>query len=34
MDNVKKFKRPLVIAFDEKLDYVKNPKGSNYWRNR
>lgn len=29
-----KFKKPLVIVLDVKLDYVKNPKGSNYWRNR
>lgn len=34
MDNFAKFKRPIAIAFDEKLDYIKNAKGSNYWRNR
>jgi len=33
-DNFGKFKKPLVVAFDSKIDYVKNPKGSNYWRNR
>jgi len=33
-DNFNKFKKPLVVAFDSKIDYVKNPKGSNYWRNR
>lgn len=33
-DNFGKFQKPLVVAFDSKIDYVKNPKGSNYWRNR
>jgi len=27
------FQNPLVIAFYD-VDYVKNPKGTNYWRNR
>ncbi|XP_076816985.1 protein disulfide-isomerase A3-like [Clavelina lepadiformis] len=32
--NFEKFKRPLAVALDANVDYVKNPKGSNYWRNR
>ena len=32
-DNAKDFKSPLVIAYYD-VDYVKNPKGTNYWRNR
>nr|CAB3264749.1 protein disulfide-isomerase A3 [Phallusia mammillata] len=32
--NFEKFPKPLVVVADQKLDYVKNPKGSNYWRNR
>jgi len=32
-DNVKDFKNPLVVAYYG-VDYVKNPKGTNYWRNR
>ena len=26
-------KNPLVVAYYA-VDYVKNPKGTNYWRNR
>ncbi|KAJ8955403.1 hypothetical protein NQ318_003501 [Aromia moschata] len=32
-DNKQEFQNPLVIAFYS-VDYVKNPKGTNYWRNR
>jgi len=32
-DNAKDFKDPVVVAFYD-VDYVKNPKGTNYWRNR
>jgi protein disulfide isomerase family A protein 3 len=32
-DNAKDFQNPLVIAYYT-VDYVKNPKGTNYWRNR
>ncbi|KAH0947530.1 hypothetical protein HN011_008044 [Eciton burchellii] len=32
-DNAQDFKNPLVIAYYN-VDYVKNPKGTNYWRNR
>lgn len=32
-DNVNNFKKPLVVAFYN-VDYVKNSKGTNYWRNR
>lgn len=32
-DNGADFKQPLVIAYYA-VDYVKNPKGTNYWRNR
>lgn len=32
-DNKQDFKNPLVIAYYA-VDYVKNPKGTNYWRNR
>lgn len=32
-DNVQDFTGPLVVAFYD-VDYVKNPKGTNYWRNR
>ena len=32
-DNTKEFKDPLVIAYYD-VDYVKNIKGTNYWRNR
>lgn len=33
LDNAQDFKEPLVIAFFD-VDYVKNVKGTNYWRNR
>lgn len=32
-DNSQDFKNPLVVAYYG-VDYVKNPKGTNYWRNR
>merc|ERR1712079_583238 len=32
-DNAKEFKEPLVVAYYD-VDYVKNIKGTNYWRNR
>lgn len=32
-DNMQDFKTPMVIAYYN-VDYVKNPKGTNYWRNR
>ncbi|XP_014249457.1 protein disulfide-isomerase A3-like [Cimex lectularius] len=32
-DNADDFKAPLVVAY-YKVDYAKNPKGTNYWRNR
>lgn len=32
-DNQRDFKSPLVVAYFN-VDYVKNPKGTNYWRNR
>ncbi|CAL8121908.1 unnamed protein product [Orchesella dallaii] len=32
-DNAKDFKQPLVVAYYG-VDYKKNPKGTNYWRNR
>lgn len=32
-DSSKDFKQPLVIAYYA-VDYKKNPKGTNYWRNR
>jgi len=32
-DNAKDFKMPLVVAYFG-VDYEKNPKGTNYWRNR
>lgn len=31
--NTAQFKNPLVVVYYD-IDYVKNPKGSNYWRNR
>ncbi|XP_060537218.1 protein disulfide-isomerase A3 [Cylas formicarius] len=31
--NQREFKSPLVVAYYD-VDYVKNPKGTNYWRNR
>lgn len=33
MDNSAQFKQPLVVAYYG-VDYVKNIKGTNYWRNR
>ncbi|CAG9817020.1 unnamed protein product [Phaedon cochleariae] len=32
-DNRAEFENPLVVAYYS-VDYVKNPKGTNYWRNR
>ncbi|CAG0924510.1 unnamed protein product [Notodromas monacha] len=32
-DNSKQFPKPLIVAYYS-VDYVKNPKGTNYWRNR
>ncbi|XP_030748346.1 protein disulfide-isomerase A3 [Sitophilus oryzae] len=32
-DNQREFKSPLVVVYYA-VDYVKNPKGTNYWRNR
>ena len=32
-DNAGEFKNPLVVAYYT-VDYNKNPKGTNYWRNR
>lgn len=32
-DNAVDFKNPLVVAYYN-VDYTKNPKGTNYWRNR
>ncbi|XP_001599732.2 protein disulfide-isomerase A3 [Nasonia vitripennis] len=32
-DNAGEFKNPLIVAYYA-VDYVKNPKGTNYWRNR
>jgi len=32
-DNAKEFKEPLIVAYYD-VDYVKNVKGTNYWRNR
>jgi len=32
-DNVPSFKKPLVVVYYN-VDYVKDPKGTNYWRNR
>ncbi|XP_018325556.1 protein disulfide-isomerase A3 [Agrilus planipennis] len=32
-DNVQEFRNPLVVAYYS-VDYIKNPKGTNYWRNR
>ncbi|ESN91789.1 hypothetical protein HELRODRAFT_70378 [Helobdella robusta] len=31
--NVAQFERPLITVYYD-VDYVKNPKGTNYWRNR
>jgi protein disulfide isomerase family A protein 3 len=33
VDNAKDFKQPIVVAYFD-VDYVKNVKGTNYWRNR
>jgi len=33
MDNNNQFKQPLITAY-YKVDYLKNAKGTNYWRNR
>lgn len=33
MNNADKYKKPWVVAYYD-VDYVKNPKGTNYWRNR
>lgn len=33
VDNAAQFKQPLVVAYYG-VDYVKNTKGTNYWRNR
>ena len=32
-ENMGDFKPPMIVAFYD-VDYVKNPKGTNYWRNR
>ncbi|KAI2798048.1 Protein disulfide-isomerase A3 [Blomia tropicalis] len=32
-DNNAEFKAPLVVVYYD-VDYAKNPKGTNYWRNR
>lgn len=32
-DTAEEFVPPLVVAYFN-VDYVKNPKGTNYWRNR
>ncbi|XP_037945854.1 protein disulfide-isomerase A3-like [Teleopsis dalmanni] len=32
-DNARDFQNPLITAYYT-VDYVKNPKGTNYWRNR
>lgn len=32
-DNRQDFTNPLIVAYYA-VDYVKNPKGTNYWRNR
>lgn len=32
-DNRQDFENPLVVAYYS-VDYVKNTKGTNYWRNR
>jgi len=31
--NTEQFRNPLVVAYYD-IDYTKNPKGTNYWRNR
>jgi len=32
-DNAAEFQNPLIVAYYS-VDYAKNPKGTNYWRNR
>lgn len=32
-DLAQEFQNPIVVAYYA-VDYVKNPKGTNYWRNR
>lgn len=32
-DNREDFKNPLIVGYYT-VDYLKNPKGTNYWRNR
>ncbi|XP_028029914.1 protein disulfide-isomerase A3 [Bombyx mandarina] len=32
-DNIHDFSNPLIVAYYD-VDYTKNPKGTNYWRNR
>lgn len=32
-DTAQEFEKPYIIAYYS-VDYVKNPKGTNYWRNR
>lgn len=32
-DNAQEFKNPLIVAYYS-VDYIKNIKGTNYWRNR
>ena len=32
-DNAVLFEKPLVVVYFD-IDYERNPKGSNYWRNR
>ena len=33
MDNAENFGKPYIVAYYD-VDYVKNVKGTNYWRNR
>lgn len=33
MDSMNQYKTPVIVAY-YKVDYVKNAKGTNYWRNR
>ena len=32
-ENAVLFEKPLVVVYFD-IDYERNPKGSNYWRNR
>jgi len=32
-NNMGDFKQPIIVAYYD-VDYIKNPKGTNYWRNR